>query len=553
MILRAIPAAAMLLVFSTTAPAAIAPTRMSIEKQTLLIAKHLKPVSDDDWKNIAGTRAAEQYSIVKGDTLYGISKHLFGDPKYWPKIWALNNKDITNPHLIRPGNMIAFMPGSGSALPAVTITDAAGGPPVTPPKPVLPAERSTEWKNLPHQSWENVNLELPPEVDQQGFDKRSKVRFKTFSGYDLKAIAASEKLPSLGEITGARSAGTYLGMGDTVFIDADEALQIGETYAITDKPHLLKSPKSDRMGYSYFVLGTVKVIAVRDNIFIGTLVNARGFIPRGAFLIPVPAKIQPVQPIPASNAIEGIMLLNKEFSSYLAVQYKDVFFDRGSEDGVQPGMVFRAYQHRDPMNDDKITDSDYIIAADMIVVQASERFSSGIVIRAYTPIEEHTKVVLLTDISELNRAAGFRDKSPEEKIRDAELDDLDKLDQGGGLGQDEQRELKQLEQWKKNPPGPLQDTPGSEPPPPPAPDAVSPELMPPSPTQEQVVEIPTTPETAPAPPETAPAPAPEQPSVTEPAPPEAEDAPAPPEATPPEPQPEDDSLPVPPPPPPSAQ
>src|SRR4051794_1212948 len=75
--------------FGNRVPAA--PAGPSPEKESIFLAKHLKPILDEDWKNIAGPRIVEKYSIVQGDTLFDISKRLFGDAKYWPKIWAINN------------------------------------------------------------------------------------------------------------------------------------------------------------------------------------------------------------------------------------------------------------------------------------------------------------------------------------------------------------------------------------------------------------------------------------------------------------------------------
>src|ERR1035437_4188360 len=107
--------------FCASAPAAITP-----EQQTIQMARALKPFSDEMWSEVAGTKLKEEYEITKGDTLYDISKRLFGDPKYWPKIWAVNNGKIKNPHVIVPGKKVAFMPGTGTSLPAMSLGKAGG-------------------------------------------------------------------------------------------------------------------------------------------------------------------------------------------------------------------------------------------------------------------------------------------------------------------------------------------------------------------------------------------------------------------------------------------
>src|SRR5690606_39569317 len=67
-----------------------------------------------------------------------------------------------------------------------------------------------------------------------------------------------------------------------VYIRPNDAMQVGERYTITRDPYLLKSRKSDRLGYSYLVLGEVQVIGVRDGLFIANITSGRDFASRGS-------------------------------------------------------------------------------------------------------------------------------------------------------------------------------------------------------------------------------------------------------------------------------
>jgi nucleoid-associated protein YgaU len=442
-----------------------APVRAVVdpEQETLRISKLLKPVSDDDWKLIAGEKTGQDYQVVRGDTLWDVSKRLFGDPKYWPKVWALNNGRITNPHLITPGQSVTFLPGTGTSLPALgsggdngipqpngplQVADNSGKPAA----PQGPQGRSDEWKLLPRQDWEQVQLELPPEVDPNGFDTHAKIIHHKSQGVTLESFPASQKIPYLGEIRASRHDGKYLTLGDTVFIEPKDGMQVGETYTITGDPYLLKSRKSDRAGYSYPVLGEVKVIAVREGLFVGTITTGKAFVQRGGLVIPRVPRVPPLEPIAGPRPIEGVLIMDRNFSTYTTSQYKLVYVDRGADDGVKPGMVFRAYQHRDPSNDSNLTGADFIIDGDFMVLQTSETFSVALAIRTLVPVYENETVVLLTDVSDLLKKGGLQERDLEQKKLDDELDNLDKLDSSGGLGPNEERELKQLEQWKGNPP-----------------------------------------------------------------------------------------------------
>ena len=87
---------------------------------------NINPTSDEVW-GAASSKAANVYEVQKGDTLFTISRTLFGDPQFWPKIWALNNGGITNPHQIAPGTKVFFYPGEAGAAPSMSVGSEAAG------------------------------------------------------------------------------------------------------------------------------------------------------------------------------------------------------------------------------------------------------------------------------------------------------------------------------------------------------------------------------------------------------------------------------------------
>ena len=441
---------------------------------TARIARGLKGLSDSEWTLLSQGRAPEAYEIVKGDTLYDISKRLFGDAKYWPKIWAINNKNILNPHLIYPGNRVLFYPGDGSTLPTLGIQEGSAGEIVAGSgadssanehfvggaeaqervASWKPKGRSKEWKKLPRQPWEFSEANLPKDaaIDPDGFDRRSKIRFSKGTGMDLPAIAASEPIASLGTIKASRSQATYLFIGDTVFIDPKSELQVGESYAIVAEPTSLKAKLSGRSVLSYPIIGRVKVVGVKDGLFIGSLQSVVHYLPRGASLTKLPERYASDNPlIPSPTPVESSAMTDRELMGTGSIaQHKYIFFDRGADDGVRPGMVFRVFQHDDPKDNRKITDADYLVTADAMVTQVSERACLAVVIKSNLEFNEQDRAVLLTDVTDVLPQKNMREKklgiSAKSEIESIENNDV----VGGGPGPKEASEIEQLERWQKN-------------------------------------------------------------------------------------------------------
>lgn len=446
-------AALLILTTVSTAPAAVDPA-----KKTLQASKRLRAYSDDEWKSIAGNQTSEQYEVVKGDSLSEISKRLFGDMKYWPKIWALNNGKIKNAHLVRPGMKVHFMPGTAGSLPSLSLDNPSGSPAEGGEDSGVKLadnsdwseKKSDEWRHLPPQDWEPKKFPAPVDVDPLGFDKNSRITFSRNRGFDLPWLVTSEELIPLGEITGSRSEASGLTISDVVFIQPKDHLQIGETYSITDEPTTLKSAKSRRYGYSYPNLGRVKIVGVRDGVFVGRVTHAAGIVKRGHILVPLIQRVRELTLIPAPQTMEGVMMLDTSQSTYVAAQYKQVAVDRGASDGVRVGMIFRAYQYYDPHTDQRLTEADMLTDADFLVIQVSEHFSALLALSSLSVIPEGTSLVLLTDVSEVLNAKEVIEQidSTQDVNQEKTLDDLDTLDQGEDVGRGEKKELKQLEEWK---------------------------------------------------------------------------------------------------------
>lgn len=443
-----------------TAAAAFAESE---EQRLIRISKVLKPISDNQWNEIAGSKLSENYDIVKGDTLWDVSKRLFGNAYYWPKVWSFN-AGISNPHILSPGQKLAFLPGSSESIPqlsAATPTPAESAEPahtaVSTQNPESP-RGSHEYDKVAPDKWAPIDLskKLSKRYDEFGIDRELKIDLPRRFVFRVPAIANDTTVPYLGEIVGSRREGVALSQGETVFLkSASQDLQVGTTYSILAEPEFVRERKSDRPGYIYKTAGEVKVVGVKDELYIGIISVAYDLIRRGDRIYPLLPLVSDIKPVAAQTALEAVVVFSQINNTRNMSQFQYLHFDRGIEDGVQIGNVFRLYDYYDPTTRAKITDSDFLLNADVLIVHATAQFSTGIVIRSHGTFERGDFGVLLTNVSDLERTA--RDKShglgesDQRTPEDKELDELDELDRnsGEGLGKQEETEIKELDQWDK--------------------------------------------------------------------------------------------------------
>ena len=105
---------------------------------------NINPTPDDIWAAASSKQTARLYEVQKGDTLWSISKILFGDANFWPKLWALNKQGILNPHFINPKMKIFFYEGDEENAPTLTLGEKAKAEPPAEPVNENPSNKPAD-------------------------------------------------------------------------------------------------------------------------------------------------------------------------------------------------------------------------------------------------------------------------------------------------------------------------------------------------------------------------------------------------------------------------
>jgi hypothetical protein len=333
--------------------------------------------------------------------------------------------------------------------------------------------QSNEWQELPRQSWE-VQGGLDKKIyDDMGFERVNRARTVSQNSIQiLPTFIVSKKLDVVGTIDSSPLASPYLGSSDIAFLKASEKSELmgGKTYLITGNPKVFDTHPKDLEGFAYHVLGTIRIEnKMQGDLHVGTIQLSTDFIPRGAALVDFNPTVQLQNPIAGPDALEGIISVDLDHSTKTISSDKYAYIDLGTNDGIKPGMFFKAYLTSDTENERLFKPTTDVSSAELIVLHASENYSTLLVTDSVRGVDKGSKAILVTDISTLAR---FNRSNPPPTVvppeTDNELeslpiesptptdtptpkdeeDDLDKLNDGLDSSQDEKKSLDQLELHK---------------------------------------------------------------------------------------------------------
>jgi len=270
------------------------------------------------------------HTVHKGDTLWDICEHYFGNPWQWPRVWSYN-PEILNPHWIYPGEIVRLKKdGSGG------ITPSSGG-------------------------MTSGGVVLKPKLVPGGT-----VFLRNYG------FVYDKELEDTGEIIGSPEEKMLLSTFDQVYVrvtkDQAEKLYPGDTLTVFQGVRPVK--KGDKvLGNVVQILGTIKVGTVdkKKNFVEGTIVESLDVIERGARVGPVERKIDVVPPKTNEQDIRGV-ILSSIHANVLYGANQEVLIDKGEDDGLRQGNRIFVVRKGDPWR--KGLASDGALTANKITVSS---------------------------------------------------------------------------------------------------------------------------------------------------------------------------------------
>lgn len=271
----------------------------------------------------------DEYVVVKGDTLWGISDKFLEAPWQWPEIWHAN-PDIENPHLIFPGDVVRLVYIDGK--PRLTVDRTVRLAPaddakLTPTVRVMPLEEAIPAVPLDKIAayLSRSRIVMPDEIEDAPY---------------MLAGPESRLIVGVGDKAYARGS-----FADE--IDNYSVYREGETFTDAETGELL--------GIHALGVGGVRLETVSGEV--AELKVTRSYEEIRAADILLPARERSVDSIFYPSApdfpIESEILAVEGGVSKIG-KMDIVILDKGDRDGVQVGNVFQVFI-RGELVDDRVT------------------------------------------------------------------------------------------------------------------------------------------------------------------------------------------------------
>ena len=269
---------------------------------------------------------AYYYIVVKGDTLWDISKHFLGNPYLWPQVWD-QNKYITDAHWIYPGDPIV--------LPKVAVLAGQAGQ----PGGLGPEE---EGEGLPEGAGLTPGSVLYPVTEENSMR----------CAHYILPEREDESLRLIGSEQG--SSKNAFAERDILYLNkgSNAGVKPGDVYTLHHASYTVKHPHGGKnLGTKIETTGWGRLILVQENTSTLEVEQSCGDIHLGDYLkpyekmnVPLTLRRPPADRLtPPTGKAHGYVVDIAEDGAIAATGHM-VSLDLGSKDGIAPGNLLSVYR-----------------------------------------------------------------------------------------------------------------------------------------------------------------------------------------------------------------
>ena len=311
------------------------------------------------------------YVIKKGDTLWGLSDRFLKDPHYWPDLWARNQQQVTNPHLIFPGQKLRVYPDR------IVVEEAA-------------KEKQEQAGAVAEEKETKEMKAIAEEVTQE----------RSFSVNGGEGFLLEKNLRPAGMIVATDHNRQLSGADDIVYTDIGRihGAKAGDRFSIFRKMDAVSHPvTSNIIGYRVVPLGALQLSEMEETASRGIITNSFLEIGAGAYLMPYRERKREVYLRASELDLTGYIV--ETLTGKVTIAAGDiVYLDLGKAQGLKTGNLL--YIVRDVVPEQKYFDftpigklPDEVLGA-AVVVETGQNTASALVVKSIDAIYRGDRVEL---------------------------------------------------------------------------------------------------------------------------------------------------------------
>ncbi len=259
----------------------------------------------------------KNYVIIKGDTLWDISDSELNEPMLWPRLWHVNPQ-IENPDLIFPGTRV-WVPSKEELM------------------------RMTKDMPLPDvmEAPEELALDFPEYMPTVTAPPEPPVDYLVNKRTFLSSGWVSNDYSAIGHITYTDRGRNLFGTSDTVFLETNKDVSVGDMFLTLRKLKNVKHPKyGNKVGSQVRITGLIKVVGMENNTPKAKVIETFDHIDDGDELLCYNGTKPPVKPETARTPDISGYIIGSRSDDYMSTVGEIVYLDKGSDDGLQVADIF---------------------------------------------------------------------------------------------------------------------------------------------------------------------------------------------------------------------
>jgi len=313
---------------------------------------------------LASPCSAEEikHTVVKGDTLWDISMKYLQTPWKWPLVWA-DNQDITNPHLIYPGDLVVITRDGDRTIIKIIPSSARGG-------------AETTYTVQEAAAVKDKSIVLSPQ----------------YSTY----IYSPNTLSGSGAIVRKIGVGELIAQDDFIVINATTALKVNQAITIMSKLQDVTSGSDQPAGYLYKAVATAIVDEVQGNTAKARLNYSLQEARVGDVIFD---DLAPVKPLTLKISEPTLNAPSKVIDYYGGIEGSAtndlIFINAGKTSGIDKGAVLRltrpiTYEGEDKKEQTVVFNESIGM---ILVMQSLDNSSMGLMLDARVHVKRGDRVL----------------------------------------------------------------------------------------------------------------------------------------------------------------